>query len=376
MKNDWGGTFHFTIRKYFRPLIYDLYAKVGYCAPNRPITHYKRKRTEDYKDPVKIRDREDLSKCPGSEEMFTETEYSINHMRVPNDNDESYKPMKTNNQLTIKEDDFIEILEGIDDQIDELQEQSADKDDHTKQRMAIIEQLENVEKEIMKTDWGDKYYVIVRINFRPLIYRLYEQLKYCAPNCPRTYYERKPNEAYEDPINIPDRNNLSNCPNELYTKTYYDNRQNTKSYIYKSIRVIQSSINKLEKMTKNIFNSKYKQLGKVINSDIKFIREKIQSKNSWQKELIPIINGITTRLVYAVEKNSILDDTVTSSKNDFENKLHKINYDINELQKNSYQNGYSDKSIVKIIKELNDVQNQINKKKMGQRVQCDFVYIK
>ena len=115
-------------------------------------------------------------------------------------------------------------------------------------------------------------------------------------------------------------------------------------------------------MNKNIFNSEYKQWGKVINSEIKFIREKIQSKNSWQKELIPIINGITTRLVYAVEKNSILDDTVTSSKNDFENKLHKINYDINELQKNSYQNGYSDKSIVKIIKELNDVQNQINKK--------------
>ena len=141
-------------------------------------------------------------------------------MRVPNDNDESYKPMKTNNQLTIKEDDFIEILEGIDDQIDELQEKSVGANDYTKQRTAIIEQLENVEKEIMKTDWGDKYYVIVRINFRPLIYRLYEQLKYCAPNRPRTHYERKPNEAYKDPINIPDRNNLSNCPNELYTKTY------------------------------------------------------------------------------------------------------------------------------------------------------------
>ena len=74
-------------------------------------------------------------------------------------------------------------------------------------------------------------------------------------------------------------------------------------------------------MTKNIFNSKYKQLGKVINSDIKFIREKIQSKNSWQKELIPIVNGIITRQVYAVKKNSILDDTVTSLKDNFEKKI-------------------------------------------------------
>ena len=39
-----------------------------------------------------------------------------------------------------------------------------------------------------------------------------------------------------------------------------------------------------------------------------------------------------------------------------------MKYDINELQKKNYQNCYSYKSIVNIIKDLNDVENQVNKK--------------
>ena len=363
MKGDWGDDSYKT-RLDLRSKIYKLYKKLPYCPPKRSKRQYAL-HSNEYEDSEAISNRDDLSNCPERDEPFTETDKT----RIPQD--EMYKEAQ-NNTDTIDAQAlyfyFIEQLKEINSYIDKLPSQSVDEAEYIKRRKDIIKQLDIIEEQIMRNDWGGIYHFYYRTHIRPLLYYLYNKIKYCPPNRLKRHYERK-TEKYEKPVENSNREKITNCPAELYT---YDD---DKDDVYKIIREIQSLINELKKMTKLSSNSDFVQYSVLFSSNtpygkkvnqidllIEDVQKEIENK-FWFTEFIPIIDGINILMNYVVNGKSTYQGPVLSIKFYIEKQLSKIRYDINELQKNSYQNGYSNKSIVNIIVDLNDVENMVNKNK-------------
>ena len=73
---------------------------------------------------------------------------------------------------------YVEKLNEINSKIDEFLRKDVSKDEHKKQTKRFIDSLDVIESIIMKKDWDTHY----RTDFRPLIYKLYKKLNYCAPN--------------------------------------------------------------------------------------------------------------------------------------------------------------------------------------------------
>ena len=145
MKGDWGDDSYQT-RLELRSKIYELYKKLPYCPPKRSKRQYTLHSSE-YEDPEAISDREDLSNCPERNELFQKTNYTNNFNKKLID-------MNLDNELTKMENYFLQKLKDIDDQIYVLKTKSVGTDDYNIKRKAIIEQLDAVEEEIMKNDWG------------------------------------------------------------------------------------------------------------------------------------------------------------------------------------------------------------------------------
>ena len=216
MKGDWGDDTYNT-RLELRSKIYELYKTLPYCPPKRSKRQYTL-HSNEYEDSEAISNRDDLSNCPERDEPFTETDNNLNEPRIPQNEMykevnrsaiDNYKPYLADvtikeEELTNLENHFLKKLKGIDEQINELQKQSPDTSNYKQERKTIIDQLDNVEKEIMTQNW-DVYRFTIRRNFRPLIYRLYKKINYCAPKRDKRQYEQ---EKYEDPEEILDRENF------------------------------------------------------------------------------------------------------------------------------------------------------------------------
>ena len=104
--------------------------------------------------------------------------------------------------------------------IDEYTNTIEGKLNYEEKRMYTIMKLDKIEKEIMTRDWSTDYYT-KRTNFRPLIYRLYKKLNYCAPKRNKQDFERTYEEPYKEPEHNPNRADDSKCPAEVYTETSY-----------------------------------------------------------------------------------------------------------------------------------------------------------
>ena len=262
MKGDWGDDSYKT-RLELRSKIYDLYKKLPYCPPKRSKRQYTL-HSNEYEDSEEFSNREDLSNCPERDEPFTETEYDLNKPQVPQD--KMYMEAQVAQKNTDTTDAqalyfyFIEQLKEINSYIDKLPSQSVDEAEYIKRRKDIIKQLDIIEEQIMRNDWGGIYHFYYRTHIRPLLYYLYNKIKYCPPNRLKRHYERK-TEKYEKPVENSNREKITNCPAELYT---YDD---DKDDVYKIIREIQSLINELKKMTKLSSNSDFVQYSVLFSSN-------------------------------------------------------------------------------------------------------------
>ena len=70
MTRDWSNN-DYIKRTNFRPVIYNLYKKLDSCPPKRNKQDFERKYIEPYQDPVYV------SKCPESDELYTQTTYDL-----------------------------------------------------------------------------------------------------------------------------------------------------------------------------------------------------------------------------------------------------------------------------------------------------------
>ena len=97
---------------------------------------------------------------------------------------------------------ILSSLRGINADIIKLNRIKNENDIKTKKRI-IIEDLDKIEKIIMKGDWGDDSYK-TRLELRSKIYELYKTLPYCPPKRSKRQYTLHSNE-YEDSEAISNR---------------------------------------------------------------------------------------------------------------------------------------------------------------------------
>ena len=79
--------------------------------------------------------------------------------------------------------------------------------------MNTMRKLYATEKKIMQQKWDRNS---TRKRLRPLVNKLYEKLKYCAPICTKQQYVSL---EYTDPEPNNYREDLTKCPNEEFTDT-------------------------------------------------------------------------------------------------------------------------------------------------------------
>ena len=320
MMYDWG-IYNVIARKDLRVSMNKLYKKLNYCPPRRNKQDFERK---EYKDPEQNPNREDLSNCE----------------REPEDVNELYNF-------------YVKKLKEINKYIDNLQKPNLNRRDK-QQRNTIILELDNLEERIMKHDWDINY----RTRLRPLLYYLYNKLKYCPPNRPQSHFERK-HEEYKNPVQNNNRDNVSKCETEQYED---------ENNMYANILDIQHQINLSKKMKQrdDVNVRVYSEMENNIHKNIKEVEDSITNK-FWYKDLIPIINGIKTLCDYVFNGRITLVGTVESSERKIQNELVTIENDINALQNNSTHEYYLKESLVNIIKNLNDVENQVNKNQWNEK---------
>ena len=315
MMYDWG-IYNVIARKDLRVSMNKLYKKLNYCPPRRNKQDFERK---EYKDPEQNPNREDLSNCE----------------QEPEDVDQLYNF-------------YVQKLKEINKYIDNLQKPNHNRKEY-KQRNTIILELDNLEERIMKHDWDINY----RTRLRPLLYYLYNKLKYCPPNRPQSHFERK-HEEYKNPVQNNNRDNVSKCETEQYED---------ENNMYANILDIQHQINLSKKMKQrsDVNVLVYSQMENNILKNIDEVENSIRNK-FWYEDLIPIINGMKILCDYVFDGKITLGGTVNySSEKNIKNELAIIQNDINALQNNSSHIYYLKESLVNIIKKLNDVENQVNK---------------
>ena len=131
---------------------------------------------------------------------------------------------------------ILQKLEDIEKEINNLPKPNADSEEYNKKRKTIIKQLDDVDREVMITDWGI-FNAVSRKNFRRDMKELYKKLKTCPPKRAITHYERKQSEDYKDPEPNNNREDLSTCPesDEPYYNIYRRELDDDNSYSIESI---------------------------------------------------------------------------------------------------------------------------------------------
>ena len=113
------------------------------------------------------------------------------------------------------QEEYINELRAIDTEINDLNKNRNNSNitQYNNTKMNIIRKLDNTERKIMQRKWDSNS---TRKRLRPLVNKLYEKLKYCAPIRTKQQYVSL---EYTDPEQNNNREDLTKCPNEEFTDT-------------------------------------------------------------------------------------------------------------------------------------------------------------